>query len=99
MDIQSDNEEFAQRHRVLVPPPLASAPPALTPQMPSNLSLAEAIQNCALDWPDYETLFGCVNDPTLSKDIASDGMPYSDILRDTFTRTGADPVLLALRTA
>ena len=67
MDIQSDSGERVQRHRVLVSPPLASAPLAVTTQMPSNLSLAEAIQNCALDWPDYETLYACDNDPTLSR--------------------------------
>ena len=99
MDIQSDNGEFAQRHRVLVPPPVQSVPPAITPQMPSNLSLAEAIQTCALDLPDYESLYGCVSDPAFIKDVACDGAPYSGILHDTFTRTGADPVLLALRAA
>ena len=99
VDIQSDNEEFVQRHRVLVPSPSASASIAMTPIMPSELSLDVAIQNCMRGWPDYRTLYGHTDDPAFLKDAAFDGMPYSDVMHDIFTPGGTDPVLQALRAA
>ena len=96
VDIQSDNEEFAHRHRVPVLSPSASASLALTPKMPSNLSWGAAIQNCMRGWPDYRTLYGHDNDPTCLNDVAFDGVPYSKCnADDIFTRDGADPVLKA----
>ena len=73
VNIQSDNEDFAQRHRVLVPSPSASASLAMTPKMPSNLSLDVAIQNCLRGWPEYKILYGYGNDPAFLNNVAFDG--------------------------
>ena len=46
VDIQSDNEEFAQRHRVFAPSTSASPSFAKSPTMSSELPLDVAIPHC-----------------------------------------------------
>ena len=99
VDIQSDNEEFAQRHRVLVLSPSASASLAMTPRTPPELSLDVAIQHCSQGWLAYEVPYGCDKDPTFINDIAFEGIPRSDVMRDILSEESADPVLQALRVA
>ena len=97
--IQSDNGEFARRHRVLGPSPSASASLAMTPKMPSKLSSGVDIQTCLRGWPDYKVLHGYDNDPPFISDVAFEGMPYSDVTHDMFSRDGANSALRALRAA
>ena len=96
MDIQSDNEEFVDRHRIWVPPDTQSQYSATAPQMPDELSLDLAVQHCMHGRPKFETLYGSKNDPTLLPHGVFAEMPFLHVESEVFIRDGFDPVLRAL---
>ena len=92
VEIQSDNEEFANRHRIWFLSEAPSPSFATAPQIPAVLLLELAFQRWMRDWFEYETLYGHKNDPTLLTQGVFAEMPFMHVEKKVFTRDGTDPV-------
>ena len=101
MNLESDNEEFPKRHRVVVPcllPPANASKSNLSVEgLPHPLHTPVAIEHCMHGWPSYEVLFGKQNDSKVVDHPAFQDLPYPDSdPKQIFTRNGRDPMSLAL---